>query len=341
MPKSEQVHNSIRILAAIMFTDMVGYTALMQKDEDHAIFIRNKHREVIQDNVLAYSGKILQYFGDGTLCMFSSAVQAVKAAVYIQQTLRNSEPPIPLRIGIHAGDIVHHDDGIYGNGVNIAARVESFGVAGSVLISGKVYDEIKNHPSLHSSFLGRYTLKNISKPIDIYTMTNEGVYIPTRKELIGKGKLLKPSIAILPFVNMSSNKKNQFISDSISEEIINKLTRIQELKVASRTSSFAYRGRNMDIREIGKSLNVDIVLEGSIRQSGEKIRVTAQLIEAESGYHIWSETYEEKLEDVFLMEDNVSDAIASKLEKLLQTAFAQKAPSKSPQAKPTDDPLLY
>ncbi|MFC2093829.1 tetratricopeptide repeat protein [Bacteroidota bacterium] len=306
------MQEGIRQLAAVMFTDMVGFTALMQKDEKKAKSNRDRHRKVLEKHIFEHLGKILQYYGDGTLSIFGSAIEAVICAKEIQLELQK-EPQVPLRIGIHLGDIVYEDDGAYGDGLNVASRIESLSVAGAVLFSDKVHDEIKNHPELTEKSLGKFELKNVKQPVEIFALTNETLTVPEPGELIGKGKTTEKSVAVLPFVNMSADPENEYFSDGISEELINALTRVEGLLVTSRTSSFAFKGKNHDIREIGSRLDVGTILEGSVRKSGNKIRITAQLINTSDGYHFWSEVYDRKLEDIFEVQDEISNKIASKL----------------------------
>jgi TolB-like protein/Tfp pilus assembly protein PilF len=302
----------VRKLAAIMFTDMVGYTALMQHDEKQAKMNRDRHREVINSSIQNNAGMILQYYGDGTLSIFNSAVDAVTCAIQIQQQLQE-EPKIPLRIGIHTGDVVHDDEGIYGDGVNIASRVESMAVTGSVLISGKVFDEIKNHSQFQTKSYGPFQLKNVDHPIRIYGLIAEGCLTPDPSKLKGKGAPVSRSIAVIPFINMSTDPENEYFSDGITEEILNALVKVEGLQVTSRTSSFAFKGKNMDVREIGKQLNVTSVLEGSVRKAGNKVRITAQLINCVDDYHLWSDTYDRQLEDIFDVQDEISRKIANQL----------------------------
>ncbi|MEH0155105.1 adenylate/guanylate cyclase domain-containing protein [Limibacter armeniacum] len=327
----------IRTLAAIMFTDMVGYTALMQQDEDEAIFKRNKLREVLQNTTQEYGGKILQHFGDGSLIIFSSTVEAVKSAVRIQELLQEA-PSVPLRIGIHAGDVVYNDEGIYGDGVNVASRIESFGVPGAVLISDKVYHELQSHPELPAMLLGKFELKHVRHHMEIYAIMKDTLYVPHPNELSGKGKLLHNSIAVMPFVNMSADPENEYFSDGITEEILNALTRINDLKVTARTSSFAFKGKNVDVREIARQLNVSMVLEGSVRKHGHRVRITAQLINASDGYHFWSETFDGSLEDVFALQDEISEQIA---QKLLICVQSNKQPSSIANSSNTNELRAY
>ncbi|GAB5410589.1 MAG: adenylate/guanylate cyclase domain-containing protein [Balneolaceae bacterium] len=305
--------NNLRLLAAIMFADMVGYTRLMQEDEQKAKDLRDRQREVIDSCILKHRGQVMQYYGDGTLSMFGSALDAVNCAQEIQ-ILLSEEPRVPLRIGIHIGDVVYDDEGIYGDAVNIAARVQSLGTPGSVMISGKVFDEVKNHPGIKVKAFGEHDLKNVFNPVGIFALGNKGLQIPTQshiQEITGSNQ---NSIAVLPFANFSADSENEYFSDGITEEIINSLVKVKGLQVSSRTSVFAFKETQKDIRAIAKELNVATVLEGSVRQAGNRVRVTAQLIKAEDGFHIWSETFDGEMKDIFGVQDEISQKIANKLE---------------------------
>jgi TolB-like protein/Tfp pilus assembly protein PilF len=306
------MQKNIRQLAAVMFTDMVGYTALMQTDEQKAKKNRDRHRKVLEESTQDHHGLILQYYGDGTLSVFGSAIEAIECAVEIQKELQK-EPIIPLRIGLHVGDIVYADDGIYGDAVNIASRIESLSVPGGIFISGKVYDEIKNHPELSAKLLGEFELKNVKRPIRIFALESEGLNVPSSETLKAKPDTTAKSIAVMPFVNMSSDPENEYFSDGITEELLNALTKVDGLKVTSRTSSFAFKGKNEDVRSIGSQLDVTSVLEGSVRKSGDSVRITAQLISTADGYHIWSEVYDRQLENIFEIQDEIASIIANRL----------------------------
>lgn len=301
-----------RFLAAIMFTDMVGYTALMQENEHQAKINRDRHRSVQQEATKRHSGKILQYYGDGTLIIFKSAVEAAGCAVGIQKELQK-EPIVPLRIGIHIGDIVQDDEGIYGDGVNIASRIEGLATSGSVLISGKMADDIKNHSNFSFQSMGTFNLKNVKEPVEVYALTNEGLIVPEPEDIQSHKADRVNSIAVLPFINMSSDPENEYFSDGLTEELLNALSKVDGLMVTARTSSFAFKGETRDIREIGKQLGVRMILEGSVRKAGNRVRVTAQLISAVDGFHIWSETYDRQLEDIFEIQDEISQHITNRL----------------------------
>jgi TolB-like protein/Tfp pilus assembly protein PilF len=295
-----------------MFSDMTGYTALMQQNEVLAKDKRKRLKAVLEQSVPGYHGKILQYYGDGALSIFNSAIDAVRCAVSIQQILQQ-EPVVALRIGIHTGDISIEDESIYGDGVNLASRIESLAVPGSVFISEKVYDEIKNQENLSAREMGYFELKNVLNPVRIFAIDNKGLVVPTRDTLKGKTKQPSNRLAVLPFVNMSADPDNEFFSDGITEELLNALTKVDGLQVTSRTSSFAFKGKNRDIREIGVQLNVDRILEGSVRRAGNRVRITTQLINATDGYHIWSENYDRDITDIFQVQDEISSIIANRL----------------------------
>jgi TolB-like protein/Tfp pilus assembly protein PilF len=303
----------VRQLTAIMFTDMVGYTALMQENERQAKVNRDRHRQILEAAISQHGGEILQFYGDGTLSIFKSAIEAVYCAIKVQQELNAGDTPVPLRIGLHTGDVVHDEDGVFGDGVNVAARIEGLGVAGSVLLSEKVYDEVKNQPEIRTRGLGAFNLKNVRRPMDVYAVVNDGLSVPSTSPIGPRTENSRRSIAVLPFVNMSSDPENEFFSDGITEEIINALTRVNGLQVTARTSSFAFKNHNLDIRHIADQLGVTHILEGSVRKAGNRIRVTAQLICAQDGYHVFSEVYDRSLDDIFALQDEISGMIVNQL----------------------------
>jgi len=300
-----------RQLAAVMFADMTGFTAMMQEDEQKAWKLREHQRQALEKYIPGNHGRIVQYFGDGSLSLFNCALDAVNAAIGIQQELQK-DPKVLLRIGIHSGDITFNNEGVYGDCVNLASRIEALASPGSVLISDKVFDEIKNQTSIKTVALGAFHLKNVKRPVDIYAIANEDLVVPTSVETgINSGG--EKSIAVLPFVNMSADPENEYFSDGISEEILNALTQVEGLRVTARTSSFTFKGKDEDIRQIGKKLGVAHILEGSVRKAGKKIRITAQLINTADGYHIWSETFDSEVEDIFEVQDEISLKILNRL----------------------------
>lgn len=319
-----------RQLSAIMFTDIEGYTAIMQKSEKNAIVIRNRHREIIQKEHEQFNGRIIQFYGDGTLSTFQSIVEAVQCALSMQQKFMQP-PKVPVRMGLHIGDIIFNEEHIFGDGVNLTSRVESLGVPGSVLISDKANEELHNHPELKTISVGVYQFKNIDRLVEVFALNHEELVKPAHQSLKGKVEEKKEqepelhrnsvpaknipfkSVAVLPFVNMSNDPDQEYFSDGIAEEIINSLTHIKDLKVAGRTSSFQFKGKNTELHELGEKLNVRTVLAGSVRKQGNLIRITAQLVNVEDGYHLWSEKYDRKMDDVFAIQDDIAMAITKKL----------------------------
>ncbi|HJS53300.1 MAG TPA: tetratricopeptide repeat protein [Chitinophagaceae bacterium] len=325
----------MRQLAAILFADMTGYTALMQDNEHLARTKRKRFINVLERTIAEHDGKILQNYGDGSLSLFNSAINSVSCAISIQQQLQ-MEPKVELRIGIHTGDVVIEDGSIFGDGVNLASRIESMAVPGGIFISEKVYDEIKNHDNIKTRELGFFELKNVKQPVHLFAIANDGIVVPSRDELKGKTKQPINRLAVLPFVNMSPDPENEYFSDGITEELLNALTKVDGLQVTSRTSVFAFKGKHDDIREIAIKLNVDKILEGSVRKAGNRVRITTQLINAADGYHIWSENYDRDLTDIFVVQDEISSIIANRLRENLslskQTGQLVKAPTKNIEA---------
>ena len=325
----------MRQLAAILFADMTGYTALMQDNEHLARQKRKRFKEVLEAAVANHDGKVLQNYGDGSLSIFNSAINSVNCAISIQQQLQ-LEPKVELRIGIHTGDVAMEEESIFGDGVNLASRIESMAVPGGIFISEKVYDEIKNHEHIKTRDLGFFELKNVKQPIHLFAIANNGIVVPSRDELKGKTKQPANRLAVLPFVNMSADPENEYFSDGITEELLNALTKVDGLQVTSRTSAFAFKGKHDDVREIAIKLNVDKILEGSVRKAGNRVRITTQLINAADGYHIWSENYDRDLTDIFVVQDEISSIIANRLRENLslskQTEQLVKAPTKNIEA---------
>jgi TolB-like protein/Flp pilus assembly protein TadD len=308
----------MRQLVAILFADMTGYTAVMQENEQLARSRRKRLKEVLEISIPQFNGKVLQYYGDGSLSIFSSAIDSVKSAIAIQHLLQQ-EPVVPVRIGIHTGDVNIEDEAVYGDGVNLASRIESMAVPGGIFISEKVFDEIRNQEGINTHEMGYFEFKNVKQPVRIFAIANHGIAVPDRKDLRGKTQPTRNRLAVLPFVNMSSDPENEYFSDGITEELLNALAKVNEIKVTSRTSAFAFKGKNEDIRDIAIQLNVDKVLEGSVRKSGNRVRIAAQLINASDGYHIWSEVYDRNLTDIFAVQDEISNIIADRLKENLST----------------------
>src|SRR5688572_300647 len=318
----------VRQLAAVMFADMTGYTALMQEDEKKATMLRNRQREVLDRCVPENNGKIIQYFGDGTLSVFNSSVDAVKAAVEIQRELQK-DPKVSLRIGLHSGDVAYDNENVYGDSVNLASRIEALAVHGAILVSDKIFEEIRNQSEIKTISLGRFNLKNVKRQVEVYAIANEGLVIPTPAQ-VGIKAGSEKSIAVLPFVNMSADPENEYFSDGISEEILNALTRVEGLQVTARSSSFSFKGKNEDVRQIGSTLGVANILSGSVRKAGKRMRVTAQLVNTSDGYHIWSEVYDSDVEDVFEVQDEISLKILNRLKENFSSPEQKEQVTKQP-----------
>ena len=306
-----------RKLAAIMFTDIVGYTALMSQDEQKALSVLQKNRDIQKPLVKKFNGEFLKEMGDGTLLCFQSALDAINCAMEIQESVKD-DADLNLRIGIHLGDIVFKGGDVFGDGVNVASRIEHLAKAGGIFISGQVYDAVRNKPGIKAVFIGEKMLKNISHPVKIYTLLSEP--FPERHNespATSMDKVRENSIAVLPFIDMSQQKDQEYFCEGMAEELINALTKVTRLQVASRTSAFQFKGKGYDISEIGRKLNVQSVLEGSIRKAGNKLRITAQLVNVSDGYHLWSEKYDREMEDIFAIQDEISLAIVDNLKVIL------------------------
>lgn len=301
-----------RQLAAIMFTDIVGYTALMGNDEKNALLILNQNRQIQKPIIEEFKGRFIKELGDGTLASFNTVSDAVHAAIKIQKACHSAKV-FQLRIGIHLGEVVFENDDVFGDGVNIASRIQAVAEPGSIYISESVYNNISNKPGIITSYVKQEMLKNVAEPVKIYSVLMEDVMHGKENES-KQSATSENSIAILSFVNMSNDPEQEYFSDGISEEIINVLAQLPNLKVAGRTSAFSFKGKHEDLRSIGKKLSVHHILEGSVRSSGVRIRITAQLIDVQSGYHLWSEKYDRVLKDVFEVQDEIARTIVEKLE---------------------------
>ncbi len=334
-----------RQLAAIMFTDIVGYTALMGNDEEKAFDLLRKNRQVQRPIIQKYNGRWIKEMGDGVLASFSNVTEAVLCAGSIQQASTDIND-LHLRIGIHLGDIVFENDDVFGDGVNIASRLMAHAQAGSIYISESVHSNVSNKKGITTNFLREEMLKNVKDPVRIYEANVDAFIIsePTNGTIHSSQPVsaLEPvrkspekSIAVLPFVNMSNDPEQEYFSDGITEEILNSLAHVKDLRVAGRTSSFHFKGKNIDLRQIGTQLNVNTVLEGSVRKQGNKLRITAQLINVDDGYHIWSERYDREMDDIFAIQDEIAYAITEKLKITLlddEKAIINKNPTDNQEA---------
>jgi adenylate cyclase len=307
-----------RKLTAILSADVVGYSRLMTDDEEATVRTLTSCRTAINDLVQQYHGRVVNSPGDNILAEFTSVVNALRSAWDIQQEVKsiNSESPenrkMNFRIGLNLGDVIEKEDQIYGDGVNIAARLEELAEECGICISGTVYDHVKNKLPFRYEYRGKQLVKNIKEPIRVYKVLVE----KDVDELILDKKLElpeKPSIAVLPFVNLSGDQEQEYFSDGITEDLITDLSKISSLFVIARTSVFFYKGRTKKIAEIGQELGVRYVLEGSIRKAGSKVRVTAQLVDATTEGHLWAERYDRDLKDIFALQDEVTQKIVAAL----------------------------
>jgi adenylate cyclase len=311
-----------RRLAAILAADVVGYSALMQRAEEatYAEFERLK-RELIEPSLSRHEGRLIKTTGDGALAEFASPLAAMRCAVEIQDHLAEGSGPFKLRIGLNLGDVIVGQDGdLYGDGINIAVRLEGIADPGGILISDKVYNEVEGKLDAGFEDRGEQQLKNISKPVRAYAVRAGAPGALTEGLSAAPPHPDKPSIAVLPFENMSGDPEQEYFADGMVEEIITALSRFKSLFVIARNSSFTFKGRAVDIKEVGRRLGVRYVLEGSVRKASGKVRITGQLIDAVTGAHIWVDRFERDLTDVFALQDEVTLAVVSAIEpKMLQT----------------------
>jgi adenylate cyclase len=305
-----------RRLAAILAADIAGYSALMGADEARTVRDLKGHQAIVLPMIGEFAGRIIDTAGDGILAEFASVVNAVKCALAIQTTMaeRNAaiEPQrrMQFRVGINIGDVVYDEVRIYGDGINIAARLESIAEPGGICISSKVYEEVNGRVELACDDIGERQLKNIARPVHVYRIRLDGA-LP----VAGSAPALpeKPSIAVLPFQNMSGDTEQEYFADGITEDLITDLSKISSLFVIARNSSFVYKGRSVKVQEIGRDLGVRFVLEGSVRKAGNRVRITAQLIDAGSGGHLWAERFDRDLTDIFSTQDEVVEKIVGAL----------------------------
>jgi adenylate cyclase len=312
-----------RRLAAILAADVAGYSRLMGVDEEGTLAaLKDLRKTLIDPKIAEHRGRIVKTTGDGVLVEFASAVNAVRCALDIQRATaeRNADIPddrrIEFRIGINVGDIIIDEGDIYGEGVNIAARIEPLSEPGAVCLSDNAYQQIKGKLSLDATDMGERQLKNIAQPVRVYGVHASGT--PTRPALSLPDK---PSIAVLPFQNMSGDPDQEYFVDGIAEDVLTTLSKIHELMVIARNSSFVFKGQARDIREIGRILGARYVLEGSVRKVGNRVRLTAQLIDSLDGHHLWGDRYDGGVDDVFDLQDRITQEIVSALE--VQLAFGE------------------
>ena len=333
-----------RRLAAIFAGDIAGYSRLMGADEEGTLRQLKAHRKELADpKITEHRGRIVKTTGDGMLVEFVSVVDAVRCAVDIQRGMaeRNADVPadkrIQFRIGINVGDIIIDGDDIFGDGVNVAARLETLADPGGIMVSSIVHDQVRDKLSFGFEDMGEQTVKNIARPIGVHRVSlTENAPPATFKSAAASAKTEpstanRPSIAVLPFVNMSGDPEQEYFADGISEDIITGLSKLRWLFVIARNSSFAYKGKAVDIKRVSRELGVRYVLEGSVRKGGNRVRITAQLIDAATGNHIWADRYDGELTDIFALQDEITRKAVAAIEPSLLEAEGIRSQHRPPE----------
>ena len=313
-----------RRLAAIMYTDIEGYTALTQADESVAMKLLDAHRELLRPVFAKYFGREVKTIGDAFLLEFDSALQATECAAEVQRVMRayNETAPkrVSVRIGIHAGDVIHRDGDVYGDAVNIASRIVQLAAGGEICISAQVFDQVHNKVPYRLLQLGPHTLKNVSFQTDVYKLE-----LPWHtSRMNGVWKQDRNRVAILPLVNMTSDPNDEYFADGMTEEMISTLSNVSGLTVISRTSTMQYKGVKKNLVDIGRELGVGTLLEGSVRKAGNRVRITLQLLDAREDKHLWAQSYDRELQDIFAVQSDVATKVADTLKvKLLDREATQ------------------
>jgi len=319
-----------RKLAAVFSADAAGFSRLMGEDEAATVKTLEAYKQVMLSLIKQHRGRVIDSPGDNILAEFGSVVDAVQCGVAAQKELqtRNAELPenrrMEFRIGINLGDVIEEGDRIYGDGVNIAARVQSLADGGGICISGTAFDQVENKLVLGFEYLGEQSVKNIVRPVRIYRIA---IATPAAHFMTAE----KPSIAVLPFTNMSGDPEQEYFSDGITEDIITALSRLRWFFVISRNSTFSYKGKPVDVKKIGRELGVRYILEGSIRKIGNRVRITAQLISTTSGAHLWAERYDRDLTDIFALQDEITQSVTAAIEPKLVEAESLHFQGRSPE----------
>ena len=328
-----------RRLAAILAADMAGYSRLIGVDEGGTLQAFKAIRaELFDPKIAAHNGRLVKTTGDGFLVEFSSVVDALRCATELQAGMAERNATIPtdkrieFRIGINVGDVVVEDGDIFGDGVNVAARLEGLAEPGGICVSARVQEDAAGRLDLAFEDLGEQQLKNITRPVRVFRVRRDRVAEATHTPAPSLALPDKPSVAVLPFTNMSGDQEQEFFSDGIAEDIVTALSRYPSLFVIARNSCFTYKGRVVDVKQVGRELGVRYVLEGSLRKSGNRIRVTAQLVEAETGKHVWAERYDRDLADIFALQDEITEAVTIALVPAIADAEQHRALRKPPES---------
>jgi TolB-like protein/class 3 adenylate cyclase len=343
-----------RKLAAILAADVVGYSRLAGADEDRTLArLRALRSDLVDPTIAVHGGRVVKRTGDGALVEFRSVVNAVRCAIEVQTAMveRNAGLPperrIEFRVGIHLGDVVEESDGdLMGDGVNIAARLEGVAKPGSICLSEDAYRQVRSRLDLAITDLGETPLKNIAEPIRVYAL-EIGLTASSQSKSAAPAGLAtqrslpeKPSVAVLPFQNMSGDAEQDYFADGMVEDIITGLARMKWLFVIARNSSFVYKGKSIDVKQVGRELGVRYVLEGSVRKAANRVRITGQLIEAESGAHLWAERYDRPLDDNFALQDEITLSVVGAIEPSLRQAEIERVKRKRPNSLDAYDLVL-
>ncbi len=331
-----QAQETQRKLAAILVADVVGYSRLMGSDEEGTVArLRALREEVIDPSIARYHGRVVMTAGDGILVEFPSVVDAVRNAVEVQRAMaqRNAGVPegrrIEYRVGVNLGDIIVDGNDILGDGVNVAARLEALAEPGGICISRAARDQVRDKLDVALEDLGEIEVKNIARPVRVFRLRLDSDSAAAKEQVDGLPD--KPSIAVLPLANMSGDSEQEFFADGLTEDILTELSRFRGLFVISRTSAFVYKGKAAKVQDVAKDLGVQYVVEGSVRKAGNRVRITVQLIDAESDRHIWAERYDRDLEDIFAVQDEVTAAIVATLPGRIDAATQERAERKRPE----------
>ena len=318
-----------RRLAAILAADVVGYSRLMQQDEaDTLAVLKSRRAEILQPLVAEHHGRVVKLMGDGVLVEFASAVDAVECAVQLQAGMEAANADLPedrrirLRIGINLGDVIVEGSDLYGDGVNIAARLEAFADPGSVIVSRTVFNHVRGKVKLRFDDLGDQQLKNIAELVRIYRLHSDGETAMAQPALALPDK---PSIAVLPFSNMSGDPGQEYFADGVVDDIITALSRFRNVFVIARNSSFTYKGRSVDVKQVGRELGVRYVLEGSVRKAGDRLRITGQLIDTSTGANLWADRFDGNLAEVFDLQDQVATHVVGAIIPRVEQAEIERA----------------
>jgi TolB-like protein/class 3 adenylate cyclase len=325
-----------RRLTTILAADVVGYSRLMERDEAGTMaLLRARRHDVLMPMVAQHGGRVFKVMGDGVLIEFTSVVNAVECAIDLQKAMEAQNAGIPaeqhilLRIGINLGDVIVEGSDLYGDGVNLAARLESLAEPGGICVSGDVYRQVRSKLQMQFQDLGEQKVKNIVGPVHAYRVQADGAGSGATEsvEIAQSASTLprKPSIAVLPFANMSGDPEQEYFADGMVEDIITALSRFNQLFVIARNSSFTYKGRAVDVRQVAKELGVHFVLEGSVRRAGNKVRITGQLIDAATGAHLWADRFDGALEDVFDLQDKITASVVGAIEPTLRKVEIERA----------------